>query len=140
MTKTEVSSDRIVTRRAFLCSSAALLADVSLMRTSSAFVSAKVSSSTDYHSAIEKIKEILPVTMAERDITGASVAIVDGDNIIWSEGFGHTNRSLQVKVTGDTLFHAGSISKSFTALGVLKAVDKQLLALDAPLKRFHGSL
>ena len=106
------------------------------MRTSSAFVSAKVSSSTDYHSAIEKIKEILPVTMAERDITGASVAIVDGDNIIWSEGFGHTNRSLQVKVTGDTLFHAGSISKSFTALGVLKAVDKQLLALDAPLKRY----
>ena len=30
----------------------------------------------------------------------------------------------------DTLFHVGSISKSFTALAVLKAADKGLVALD----------
>lgn len=41
-----------------------------------------------------------------------------------------------MKVTGDTLFHAGSISKSFTALGVLKAVEKHLLAFDVPLKKY----
>ena len=74
--------------------------------------------------------------MALKDITGASIALVDGENIVWSEGFGYTNRSQKVKVTGDTLFHVGSISKSFTALGVLKAVDKNLLALDDAVKKY----
>jgi CubicO group peptidase (beta-lactamase class C family) len=45
----------------------------------------------------------------------------------------------QTQLSADTLFHVGSISKSFTALGVLKAVDKGLLALDDPLKSTcHG--
>jgi CubicO group peptidase (beta-lactamase class C family) len=136
MTKTEVSSNRIVTRRAFLYSSAAMLAGVSVLKPSSALVAPKLSSPTDYSSAIEKIKQTLPIAMKERDITGTSIALIDGDNIVWSEGFGYTNRSLKVKVTGDTLFHVGSISKSFTALGVLKAVDKNLIALDAPLKKY----
>ena len=73
--------------------------------------------------------------MALRDIAGASIALVDGESIVWSEGFGYTNRSNKVKVTGDTVFHVGSISKSFTALGVLKAAGKGLLALDDPVKK-----
>ena len=102
MTKADVSSSRIVTRRAFLYSSAAMLAEVSVLKNSSALVPPKNSSPTDYSSAIEKIKQTLPIAMAGRDITGASIALVDGDNIVWSEGFGYTNRSLKVKVTGDT--------------------------------------
>ena len=126
----------MVTRRAFLYSSAAVLANVSVLKSSSALVLPQRSSPTDYSSAIEKIKQLLPIAMAMRDITGASIALVDGDNIVWSEGFGYTNRSLKVKVTGDTLFHAGSISKSFAALGALKAVEKNLIDLDAPLKKY----
>lgn len=73
--------------------------------------------------------------MTLRDITGASIALVDGANVVWSGGFGYTNRSQKVRVTGDTLFHVGSISKSFTALGVLKAVDKSVFALDDKVKK-----
>lgn len=113
-----------------------MLAEVSVLKNSSALVPPKNSSPTDYSLAIEKIKQTLPIAMAGRDITGASIALVDGDNIVWSEGFGYTNRSLKVKVTGDTLFHVGSISKSFTALGALKAVAKNLVDLDAPLKKY----
>jgi len=99
-----------------------------------AFAWQKVSPNTDYSSVTEKIKQMLPAAMALKDITGASVALVDAEKVIWSEGFGYTSRSNKVKVTGDTLFHVGSISKSFTALGVLKAADKGLLALDDPIK------
>ena len=93
-------------------------------------------SSINDSSVIEKIKQMLPAAMAQRDIPGAAIALVDGAEVIWSEGFGYTNRSQKVEVTADTLFHAGSISKSFTALGVLKAVDRGLIALDAPLKKY----
>lgn len=134
MAKTE-SFKQIITRRDFLRSSAAVLAGVSLLKSSLALGRPKVSFSADYSSVIERIKQTLPVAMALKDITGASIALVDGENIVWSEGFGYTNRSNKVKVTADTLFHVGSISKSFTALGVLKAVDKNLLALDDAVKK-----
>jgi len=117
-------SKTIITRRDFVCSAAALLAIKTLFK-----------SSPEFGPVIEKIKQWLPVAMAQKDITGASLALIHGEDIVWSGGFGYTDRSQQVKVTADTLFHAGSISKSFTALGVLKAVDKGLLALDAPLKK-----
>jgi CubicO group peptidase (beta-lactamase class C family) len=135
MRKTESSSSQNINRRDFLCGSTALLAGVPALKYFPAFGRQKVSPSADYSSVIEKIKQTLPVTMKLKDITGASIAIVDNENIVWSEGFGYTNRSQKVKITGDTLFQVGSISKSFIALGVLKAVDKGLLTLDDPIKK-----
>ncbi len=132
MSKTEL--DRI-TRRDFLGRSATILAGACAAKPLLAFGKHKVSPATDYGRVIEGIKKMLPVAMTQKDITGASVAIVDAENIVWSEGFGYTDRSRKTKVTADTLFHAGSISKTFTALGVLKAVDKGLLALDDRLKK-----
>ena len=135
MSKTESSFRRILTRRAFLRDSATILAGVSALNSLPVCGQQKVSPNTDYSSVIEIMKQLLPAVMARKDITGASVALIDGETIVWSEGFGYTNRSNKVKVTADTLFHVGSISKSFTALGVLQAADKGLLALDDPLKK-----
>jgi len=135
MYKTESSSSQNITRRDLLWGSAALLAGVSALKFLPAFRQQKVSPNTDYSSVIEKIKQTLPVTMTLKDITGASIALIDNENIIWSEGFGYTSHSQKAPVTGDTLFHVGSISKSFIALGVLKAVDKGLLALDEGIKK-----
>ncbi|HEV2803051.1 MAG TPA: serine hydrolase domain-containing protein [Pyrinomonadaceae bacterium] len=135
MSKIESSFNRVITRRDFLSASAATLAGVSALKSLAVTERQKGSPNTAYSPVIEKIKQTLPAAMALKDITGASIALVDGEKIVWSEGFGYTNRAQKVKVTGDTLFHVGSISKSFTALGVLKAVDKNLLALDDVLKK-----
>jgi CubicO group peptidase (beta-lactamase class C family) len=135
MSKTESPSNQNISRRDFLCGSAALWAGISTPGHAPAFGREGVSPKTDYSPVFEKIKQTFPAAMAQKDITGAAIALVDGEQIVWSEGFGYTDRSRSVKVTGDTLFHAGSISKSFTALGILKAVDKGLLALDDAIKK-----
>jgi CubicO group peptidase (beta-lactamase class C family) len=125
-----------VKRRDFLRQSAAMVAGLSVPQALGVrLTEPKLSPTTDYAPVINTIKQVLPVAMAGADITGASVALIDGGTIVWSEGFGYTDRSRKVKVTADTLFHLGSISKSFTALGVLKAIDKGLLALDDPVKK-----
>ncbi len=136
MHKIESSSNRLITRRDFFRGSATILAGASALNSLLAFGHQKVSPSIDYSLVIEKIKQTLPVAMALKDIKGASIALVDGDNIVWSEGFGYTTRSNKVRITSDTLFHVGSISKSFTALGLLKAVDKNLLSLDDAVKKY----
>ena len=123
--------DQTVTRRDFLRHSAMVVASLSVPKS----LARLAQQNTNYAPVIRTIQQVLPLMMASEDITGASVALVDGGSIVWSEGFGFTDRSRKVKVTADTLFHAGSISKSFTALGVLKAIHKGLLALDDPVKK-----
>jgi CubicO group peptidase (beta-lactamase class C family) len=68
--------------------------------------------------------------MRAHHVLGISVAVIRGGAIEWSRGFGVT-RIGGPPVTPDTLFEAGSISKSATALEVLHLVQTGKLALDA---------
>jgi len=136
MARTGRPSDRTIARREFIRGSVAALTGVSALASSPALGrKQKVAPHSDYSTVIETIEQTLPVAMSQRDITGAAIALVDGDSIVWSKGFGYTNRAQKEKVTGETLFHVGSISKSFTTLGILRAVDKGLLTLDDPVKQ-----
>ena len=112
MSRSQSPFTRTIARRDFLRGSTAMIAGISALKSLSTLGQQRISSPTDYSSLVEEIKRTLPLAMAKKDITGASIALVDGEDIVWSEGFGYTDRSRKVKVTADTLFHAGSISKS----------------------------
>jgi|SRR5262245_27788415 len=86
----------------------------------------------DYSPIVAKLKEQLPQQMARMNVPGLSIALVDGDTLVWAEGFGTTERNGQTKVTADTLFSLQSISKTYTATGFLIAVEKGLMKLDSP--------
>jgi CubicO group peptidase (beta-lactamase class C family) len=131
-------SPRIITRRDFLQHSVTALSGAALFSSPAAARPQELAGSinTDLSSVIAMITQTLPVIMRRKDILGASVALIDAKKIVWVEGFGHTDRSLNLKVTPDTPFFVGSISKSFTTLGILKAVGKGILSLDHPLKNY----
>ncbi|MGA7925678.1 MAG: serine hydrolase domain-containing protein [Candidatus Sulfotelmatobacter sp.] len=84
-------------------------------------------------SVIKYLKEQIQKRMDASKIPGLAIALVDGDKVAWSEGFGYTERGGSQTVTPDTLFSMQSISKHYTALGFLRAVDKSMLQLDEPL-------
>jgi CubicO group peptidase (beta-lactamase class C family)/tetratricopeptide (TPR) repeat protein len=91
----------------------------------------------DYSSIIAQLKERLPEHMAKANVPGLAIALVDGDKLVWAEGFGYTDRTNQTKVTADTLFSLQSISKTYTATGFLIAMEKGLIKLDDPLKKYY---
>jgi CubicO group peptidase (beta-lactamase class C family) len=70
------------------------------------------------------------------DIPGVSMAVVHGDEVIWSKGFGLANREASLPAAPDTLYSICSISKLFTSLGVLQLRDQGKLALDAPIATY----
>ncbi|HEV7554061.1 MAG TPA: serine hydrolase domain-containing protein, partial [Kofleriaceae bacterium] len=75
------------------------------------------------------VDDAVHAEMAKRQIHGLSIAVVDHGKIVRATGFG----SIEVggaAVTPDTLFQAGSISKSVSALAALHFVDSGKLALD----------
>ena len=86
--------------------------------------------------ALPALKAKVPEWFKDKDVPGAAVTVVDDKNILWEEVLGHTDRSRQRPVTPRTLFSIQSMSKSFTALGVLTAVQDGLLDLDRPITEY----
>lgn len=68
--------------------------------------------------------------MAMRKIPGLSLAIVDKGRIVYAKGYGVTAPKGKTPVSPETLFLAGSISKSVAAVGALKLVEQGTLSLD----------
>jgi CubicO group peptidase (beta-lactamase class C family) len=73
--------------------------------------------------------------MEAAHIPGLSVAIVQGDQIIYLKGYGQADASGR-PVTPQTPFIIGSISKTFTALAVMQLVEAGKVDLDAPAQRY----
>lgn len=70
--------------------------------------------------------------MAELHVPGVSIAVVHNGRIEWARGFGMRQTGGDV-VTPETLFQAGSISKSLAAMGTLHLVQEGKLALDGDI-------
>jgi CubicO group peptidase (beta-lactamase class C family) len=90
----------------------------------------------DYATAISSLKRSVPEIMATEKALGASIALVDGERVVWAEGFGFTDSSKQTQVTPDTLFSVQSISKSYTAAAFLRAIDKGWFKLDDRFRKY----
>lgn len=62
-----------------------------------------------------------------------TVAVARRGELVYEGAFGLANRELGVACTGATRFQIASITKTFTALMVLRLVDRGVLALDGTL-------
>ncbi len=74
--------------------------------------------------------------MARADIPGCAVAVVSREGVLFQRAYGVAGRSTREPVTTKTFFRAGSITKSLTALAVMKLSEEGLVDLDAPLARY----
>ncbi len=74
--------------------------------------------------------------MLQANVPGLSIAVVDDQGVLWSEGFGYTDWDRKTPVTADTLFSIQSMSKSFTATAIMFAAQDGLLDLDAPITTY----
>ncbi|MBK8905275.1 MAG: beta-lactamase family protein [Anaerolineaceae bacterium] len=85
---------------------------------------------------IQEYRELIPQLMAEQDIPGLAVAVVDDSRVLWVEGFGYTNDDHKTAITPDTIFSVQSTSKTFTAVAIMTAVQDGLLNLDTPITTY----
>lgn len=62
-----------------------------------------------------------------------SIAIVEGDDVVWSNGYGFQDPEKKIPATAQTIYRVGSISKLLTDISVMKLVETGELDLDAPV-------
>lgn len=71
----------------------------------------------------------------EQNIPGASVAIIHNKDVFFTKTMGITGES-EKKVTSKTPFAIGSISKSLTALAIVKLIEDKKIKLEDPVQRY----
>ncbi len=81
----------------------------------------------------DKVDDYLRSEMANRHIPGLSVAVVRDGKVVKSQGYGLANVELSVPATAETIYPVGSISKQFTAVGVMLLVQDGKVGLDDPI-------
>ncbi len=93
-------------------------------------------SSPETSTAYPEVDDYIKQQMKAEDIPGLAVVVIQGDEIIYLKGFGVTSLKEPSPVTPQTVFDLASVSKSFTALGVLLLEDDGLIELDAPVQQY----
>jgi CubicO group peptidase (beta-lactamase class C family) len=83
---------------------------------------------------LQTVDSFLQTQVKANHIPGLAVAIVQGDQVIFSKGYGEAAPG--EPVTPQTQFYIGSVTKSFTALAALQLVGQGKLDLDAPVQQY----
>lgn len=71
--------------------------------------------------------------LAEIGVPGAAVAVVQGGEVVFLQGFGVREQGLPAPVNADTLIRIGSVTKSFSSLLAATVVDAGRLTWQTPL-------
>ncbi len=67
---------------------------------------------------------------------GGTVLVMKNDSVVLKKAYGIANMEWQVKNTVDTKFVLASITKYFTALGIMQLVERNQLSVDDKLSKF----
>ena len=92
-----------------------------------------------YDGAADSARLLIDSLMAAEAIPGLSVAVGNRSEVIWSEGFGYSDLTHDVKVTPETRFRVGSVSKPITAAALGVLLERGTLDLDAPVQDYVPS-
>lgn len=87
----------------------------------------------------EQLKERAAAAMVRGYIPGVALGVIAGGRR-FSAGLGVTSLENPLPVTDETLFQIGSITKTFTALVVMRLVEQGALDLDVPLRTYLPDL
>lgn len=71
--------------------------------------------------------------MRKTGVPALSIALVDDQQLIWAEGFGHADRERRLPATPETVYQIGSITKVLSTLAVMQLVDQGRMDLDRPI-------
>jgi CubicO group peptidase (beta-lactamase class C family) len=82
------------------------------------------------------LQKNVPILMEKYKVPGVAIGILEQGTVSKYYFFGYSDVSLKEKMTKDTGFNVGSISKSVTAWGVMKLVEQGKIDLDVPVQKY----
>ncbi len=84
----------------------------------------------------KKLEEIIKKIMFLRDIPGLAIAIAEGEQVLYAQGFGVMNVDTKEPVTPDTVFHMASVTKLFVGTAIMQLWEKNKIDLHKPVVEY----
>ena len=91
---------------------------------------------TIINSSIETEFDVLLDPIFSGDKPGGSILVKQGDKTLFQKSYGLADLKTKEKITANTIFNTGSISKTFVANGILILEQDGLLSIDDKLNKF----
>lgn len=85
---------------------------------------------------IKQLSAAVEYEVEQKNLPAFSIAIVNDNQVLWSNGYGFQDAEKKVPATAETVYRVGSISKLLTDISVMKLVDSGELDLDEPVKTY----
>lgn len=82
------------------------------------------------------IDTVIAQRMEEGGIMGLGAAIIVDRKVVWMKGYGFADKEGGVPFTPDTAMNIGSISKMFTGVAMMRAVQEGKLSLDEDVNSY----
>ncbi len=89
----------------------------------------------DFGEAIQKFEQYVDKKMKIDKIPGLSIGFMK-DDFTWARGFGYSDLENMVKAKPQSSYRMASVSKTFTALAVLKLVEEGKIDLDKEVQSY----
>lgn len=86
----------------------------------------------------KRTNQAIQEVMNEFQAVGISAAIVKDGQIVYNESFGYKDLATKAPLANDDMMRIASISKSFTATGLMQLVDKGIISLDDDVSDLIG--
>jgi CubicO group peptidase (beta-lactamase class C family) len=87
-------------------------------------------------SAAHTIDSFIVERMDEAGLMGLGAAIVVDKKVVWMKGYGFADKERGVPFTPDTVMNIGSISKTFTGVALMCAIQEGKLSLDEDINTY----
>ena len=75
------------------------------------------------------------MALGDPDGPGAAVGVMRGGRLVFAKGYGRASLEFPAPITPNTPFHVGSVSKQFTAMGIVLLAQQGRLSLDDDVRK-----
>ncbi len=82
------------------------------------------------------IDSIMEEKMNKTGIVGMSAAIIINKKLVWIKGYGYANKDQKIPFTPNTIMNIASITKTFTGVCIMQAVEDRKVALDEDINTY----
>ena len=92
--------------------------------------------SAKWNGAVEQARQIARAHLVDQNLPGLSVAVGEGSEIVWAEGFGWADLEKKTPVAPETRFRIGTASTPLTSAAAGLLLEQGRLSLDEPIQKY----
>lgn len=118
---------------------ASLAAALALAGSAVASTPARAQTPSSAHDRWSGVRATIRDVMRESSLASITVAVAKDGKIVWEEGFGWADREKMLPATPQTMYSLASISKPFSATGLMTLVEQGKIDLDKPANDYLGT-